>query len=82
MWEPQIRKKAAGKRHFFATQLFNVARQFFVCCNAAFGKKGRPHCRKANVAVQLLQRNFRNIAAQLLFSLVVCCRGGVQRGGD
>ena len=29
-----------------------------------------------NVAVQLLQRNFPKIVAQLLFSLVACCRRG------
>ena len=33
----QSRRKAAGKRHFLATQLFNVALQFFACCSAAFG---------------------------------------------
>ena len=33
--------------------------------------------RKANVAVQLLQRSVPKIAVQLPFSLVACCRGGV-----
>ena len=37
----------------------------------------RRHCRKANVAVQLLQRSFAKIAAQLPFSLLACCWGGV-----
>ena len=44
-------------------------------------KKPLLHCRKANVAVQLLQRSIPKTAAQLSFSLVACCRGGVQRGG-
>ena len=33
--------------------------------------------RRANVAVQLLQRSIPKTAAQLPFSLVACCRGGV-----
>ena len=31
--------------------------------------------------MQLLQLSIPQIAAQLPFSLVACCRGGVQRGG-
>ena len=36
--EPEIRRKAAGKRHCPATQLFNVALQFFACRSEACGK--------------------------------------------
>ena len=62
-----------------ATQLFNVAVQFFVCCSAASGKKRlRPYCRKVNVVVQLLQRDFPKAATS--FSLVACCGVGVLRG--
>ena len=70
--------KSAGKRqesgrkapHFHATHsFFNVAVESFVCCSAAFDKKTHPHCRKPNVAVQLLQCNFPIAAAQLLLSL-------------
>ena len=43
----------------------------------SFWSKWHPHCRKANVAVQLLQRSTPKTAAQLPFSLVACCRGGV-----
>ena len=53
-------------------------------CNAAFSMLRcsfsvvAAQCsRKANVAVQLLQYNFPKIAAQLPFSHVACCKGGV-----
>ena len=48
----------------------------FACCSAAFGINDV--CTAEN---RVLQRNFPKIAAQLLFSLVACCRGDVWRGG-
>ena len=49
MWGPEIRKKAAGKRHFSTSQL-NVAMQFFVC-SGAFGTSDLCTVKRANVAV-------------------------------
>ena len=69
--------KSAGKR----------CRKAPLSCNAAFSvlhcsfslaaaqllvKKPLPRCRKANVAVQLLQRSIPKTAAQLPFSIVTC----------
>ena len=69
--------KPAGKRHFPATRLFRCCSAVFRLLHRSFWWKWRPHCRKANLAVQLLQRSIPKTAAQLPFSLVACCRGGV-----
>ena len=67
-----------GKRH----DNKNLKSEIFIvekfCCRCA---GSYPHCRMANVAVQLLQCNFPKIAAQLPLSLVACCRGWVWRVG-
>ena len=36
--------------------------QFFVCCSAAFGTDDLRTAERANVAAQLLQRNFLRVA--------------------
>ena len=72
--------KSAGERQESATFLhaaFSMLQCSHVfCCSKAFGKND-VRCRKANVSVQLLQRNFQEFAAQLLLSLVAYCSGGV-----
>ena len=78
--EPKHRSpKSTGQRQESATFLQRsfsyVAVQFFVAAQLLV--KQHPHWKKNNVAAQLLRRNFPKIAAQLLFSLVACCRGGV-----
>ena len=61
-------RKAAGKRHFLATQLFQSCSALFRLLQRSFWQKTMsPHRREANVAVQFLRRNFPKIAAQLLF---------------
>ena len=50
----------------FATQLLSSCSAVFRLLQRSFWQKWRPHFRKANVAVQLLQGNIPKIAAQLL----------------
>ena len=75
----KIHRKAAGKRHFPATQLFQCCAAVFSLAAARLLLKTTSALQKfkANVAVQLLQRSVPKTAAQLPFSLVARRRGGV-----
>ena len=68
-WEFEIRRKAAGKRHFPATQLFNVAVQFFACCNAAFGKNDFRTAEKRMLQCNFCSATFRKLQCNFCFHL-------------
>ena len=64
-WELEIRRKAAGKRHFLVTQLLQCCSAVFACCSAAFGQNDiRPaakrmlHCNFCSATFRKLQCNF------------------------
>ena len=68
--------KPAGKRqeapHSCNAAFSMLQLQFFACCSAAFGQNDVRTAEKP-----MLQRSILKTAAQLPFSLVACCRGGV-----
>ena len=74
-WNPQESGRKAAVLCNAAVSMLHCS--FSLVAAQLFKKKRLPHCRKANVAVQLLQRSIPKTAAQLPFSLVACCRGGV-----
>ena len=73
--------KSAGKQQESATFLqhsfFSVALQFLLAAAQLSVKMTSAVQKKPVFTVQLLQRSIPKIAAQLPFSLVACCRGGV-----
>ena len=67
-------KESGRKAPFSCNAAFSMLRfSFSFVAAQLLVNKWRPHCRKANVAVQLLQRSIPKTAAQLPFSLVACC---------
>ena len=52
-WEPEIRRKVAGKRHFLATQLFQCSNAVFHLLRATFGENDVRIAEK-----RMLQYNF------------------------
>ena len=74
-WEPKIRRKAAGKRHFPATQLLHCCNFVFSCCSAAFGKKDVCTAEKRMLQCNFSSATFRNL--QRNFSLCLWHVAGV-----
>ena len=65
--ESKQSKKAAGKRQFPATQLLQCCMAVFHLLRRSLWSKWHPHCGKANVAVQLLQRSIPKLKRNFRF---------------